>query len=66
MEGCSLRIGHLQGLRSVLRLMAPCPILVTESGITMLVRPVQSSKAQSPISVTESGMTMLVRLQAAM
>ena len=39
---------------------AKSPISVTESGISMLVSPVQSLNAQSPISVTESGISMLV------
>eukprot|EP00037_Helgoeca_nana_P025767 m.285665 g.285665 ORF g.285665 m.285665 type:complete len:188 (-) comp27038_c0_seq11:11-574(-) len=36
---------------------APCPIDVTESGITMDVRPSQPIKAISPIDVTELGIT---------
>ena len=38
------------------------PILVTESGIVMLVRLLQPLKALLPILVTESGIVMLVRL----
>ena len=44
------------------KLKAPCPIDVTDFGITMLVRPVQRIKAKSPIFVMPSGITMLVRL----
>ena len=34
-------------------------MLVTESGIVMLVRPVQREKAESPMLVTELGIVML-------
>ncbi len=37
-------------------------MLVTPSGIVMLVRPLQSEKASSPMLVTPSGIVMLVRL----
>ena len=37
------------------------PIVVTELGIVMLVRPEQNPKALSPIVVTEFGIVMLVK-----
>ena len=37
-------------------------MLVTPSGITMLVRLLQPLNAESPMLVTPSGITMLVRL----
>ncbi len=37
-------------------------MLVTPSGIVMLVRLLQSENAQLPMLVTPSGMVMLVRL----
>ena len=42
------------------RQKAPQPISVTESGMAMLVSPVQPSKARFPILDTESGKLMLV------
>ena len=36
-------------------------MLVTELGITMLVRPVQAKNADRPILVTELGIVILVR-----
>ena len=41
---------------------AEYPILVTLSGILMLVKPVQLQNASSPILVTPFGMLMFVRL----
>ena len=38
------------------------PMLVTPSGMVMLVSPVQPSKAELPMFVTLVGMVMLVRL----
>ena len=37
------------------------PILVTESGIAILVKSEQSRKALAPILVTDSGIVMLVK-----
>ena len=40
---------------------AKSPMLVTLSGMVMLVRPVQPSKAVAPMLVTLLGIVMLVR-----
>ena len=42
--------------------MRNSPMLVTLSGMVMLVRPVQLENALSPMLVTLLGMVMLVRL----
>ena len=42
---------------------APSPMVVTEVGMLMAVRPVQPSNAPSPMVVTELGMLMAVRLR---
>ena len=47
--------------RLVQALKADSPILVTESGMEMLVNPVHRAKAEAPILVTEFGMEMLVK-----
>ena len=44
------------------KLKAYCPIVVTDLGITMLLRPVQRRNAALPIFVTPSGITTLARL----
>lgn len=41
---------------------APPPMVVTLSGMVMLVSPVQLLKAYSPMVITLSGMTILVKL----
>ena len=46
--------------RLVQLLKAELPMLVTLSGITISVNPVQPSKAQSPMLVTLSGITISV------